>query len=271
MTFPDLHRLSEAEGGGEVPVPEPSGQIAFIGVFHGEGPERLEPLLWQAHQWFGGVFVSLQGGTDDERAVCEDMGVTLLESPTMGFSEATYQDVMNAAHRAGFAWVFNLDGDELADPTLLASLPWAIQDPNVMQANAARVPRRNTFEIPPSAYSLHGRMIVPGFNESNARLHRSDLTRPRVVHSDLLGTRTKPHPWHDFGAIRQHRTVDEYVRDQLRFREIAVDKTFATGRLVQLQEQLSQFLFESEVDDLMGEEAMYYIDQHKYPQGSWED
>lgn len=192
--------------------PERQEDVAFIGVFHGEGPARLERLYRSVRPWFATMVVALQGPTDTELELTSAWADVVIEHPTMGYCEWSFNAVYAAVRERGIGWTFNLDGDELADPTLLGSLGNLIRNPGVMRAGGARFYRRNVFT------DWDGQQF-PSFSEETGRLLRSEATREPLVHSHSRGTKTRP-PLSEVGSIWQFRHVDEFLTDHQRYLSI---------------------------------------------------
>jgi len=203
---------SEAEGWHDseagitsIPSVRMMDQIALMSIVHGEGPQRLQTLLQWVRPWFAHVILGMQGPTDEEYAIAQSFDCVIVEDEVHGFPAPTFDKVMREVRAYGSEWAFWVSGDELPDQTLMASLPMAIARPEITRALGARVPIRNTWELSTG-------QILPGWNEINERLLYKTISFPPRMHAHALGTRTRPPAWTEYGAIRQHRTVSEFLK-----------------------------------------------------------
>lgn len=187
--------------------------IAFIGVFHGEGVQRLERLYRSVRPWFPKMIIALQGPTGAELVLTKRWADVVIEHPTMGYCEWSFNDVYQAARDEKVGWTFNLDGDELADPDLLSSLGGLVKNPGIIQAGGARFYRRNVF------IGWDGQPF-PSFVEETIRLLTAEAVREPVLHGHSRGTKLRP-PLKEIGSIWQFRSFSDFLADHQRYLHIA--------------------------------------------------
>lgn len=231
--MPSYQEIAELE---ESPAPDPErlAHLAFVGAYHGEGTARLDRLFRQVRPWAGLMIVALQGATEDEHDVACMYADVVIEQDTLGFCEASFPAIEEALARYPEAtWAFSMDGDELADAHLLASLSLAT-DPSQV-ADSWRIWKRTTLQ-------LQNGDVIPGLTEANLRLYRTYCTRPPKPHAWVEGVRHEPSIW-PLGAIREHRTMREYITDQMRYASLDTGITATTATLLnKTYAHLRQFL-----------------------------
>lgn len=272
-TTDSLYDLNEENSMLRLPVERQSEEIAFVGVYYNEGVSRLNNLFRLVRPWFKHMVIALQSPTADELNVTKSWTDEIIIHPKFGFCEASFSDVFNRVRELKAGWIFNLDGDELADQTLLASLSFAINDKDIQESDGARVPRRNTLQLSTGN-------VIPSLNESQARLLRSSCNRPAVPHADFTGTRKRPAAWHAYGAIRQHRTLEEFIKDQMSYFKSEDANPYSTivsaDYLASTYEYLVRYLGEKQAKyeyraiGQVGIEALALISRFANPESSWE-
>lgn len=256
------------------PNPEPTEDIAAIGVFYNEGPVRLERWFRNMRPWFSQILVVLQQPTDEETELAEAWCDVVLIRPKLGFMEPSLNELAELCGARGIPWMFKMDGDELADQCLLASLPYAIEDPGILHSRAGRIPIRNTFQLTDGT-------VIPGWNEINERLLDTSLRISPVVPHATFKARDVPAFWSDYGAIRQHRdSISEYVKGQLGFYELsnAAGRVHTLAILEPVYTLLERLLgkeralkeFTHGLDANSSEQALGMVARARDPLASWE-
>ena len=222
--------------------------VAFIGAFHNEG-ERLLRLLRQTQPWFKHRVIALQGPEDLEIENVSKLlrynDDTLILQDKLGFGEASFPEIMRTVRNAypRVEWVFYMDGDELAEPSLLACMTYAILDPEAAASKGIQLLKRSNIVLPDGS-------VLPGIAEKNLRIWKVDCERPPKPHAWIEGIIGDPLFW-PVGAIRETRNLAEYLRDQISYVKVDPGATDITkGLLKETYEHLQQFLPASEVSNL---------------------
>lgn len=215
----------EWEAQHRAPVPAITPNVAFMGAYYGEGPERLDQLFRSVRGWFSDLIVALQEPTQQERAVANKWCDVVLLHDKRGLGEASWPELLEAVRARKLRWVFVLDGDELADPSLLASLAKLVDYDPAERSRGVRMPVRSTI-------GLSDGTVLPAPTELNLRMFYSTCSRKPNPHSWIDGIIGDPVLWAHAGAIRQHRLLDAYLSDQLRYSKMTSYGTRETRKLL---------------------------------------
>lgn len=209
--------------------PRKNRNVVLVSAMYREPPLRMHRLLKSCRPWFDKMIVALQDPLNSELAMATEYADIVLQHEASGFCESSYADLLELARDYG-EYVFSIDGDELAEPSLLASLDELVStDMRVRAFGGARILKRTTFGIPFGSEMV----VLPGVTEANLRLYRADYVRPAYPHSRIEGPPEDiDPPLIEVGALREHRTVREYVIDQVRYAEKHPDSEATTRELL---------------------------------------
>lgn len=237
---------------------QPREHLSFVGAYHGEGPVRLDRLFRQVRPWVGTMVIALQAPTEQEVAVASTYANVVLIHPKLGFCEASFWDIENTLRTQyeNVRWVFSMDGDELADQQLLASLSTMANFADIRwgkDRTGWRILKRTTL-------GLSDGTVVPGITEANLRFYDVACTRPPKPHAWIEGIDREPEVW-NLGAIREHRTMEEYLNDQTRYASLDGDAVPITRALLNRTfRHLRQFLSEAAVHEEFYKAGLDYED-----------
>ena len=165
---------------------------------------RLGPLLQRVRPYFDQLIVGVQQSDDQTLAIARQWADVVVEDEHRGFGDATFGPRLLPLVQS--KWTFKLDADEWPSNELLTSLSNATWCAEQEGYDAIWIPFRSAVEG--QAYNV---------DHSHLRLFLTYLDWPPYLHSrpkstkDLLWTT---------GSIRHDRTLDEMVRDYLRYLEI---------------------------------------------------
>jgi hypothetical protein len=151
--------------------------------------------------------VGVQASTDSTltivRQVLDRSTDQIVKHPHYGFGDASMHDLIS---KVKTRWVFVVAFDEFPNDELLSSLAEATQFADRKNHDALWIPFRSIVED--NEYSeQHGHL----------RLFRSSLGWPKKLHSRPIGNSEAA--W-TTGAIVHERSLDEMMRDYLRYYEL---------------------------------------------------
>lgn len=185
--------------------PDPSSDCTAVSVIWNE-EARVGRLLGRLQPHFRHIVVCVQASSDRSLAIARDMareGDVVLEDEHRGFAEASARVVAPAVRTA---WAFVLSADEWPSEDLLASVRSIVEYADRNDYHAAWVPFRSTIEGVP-------------FEEARGQLRilRRELGWPSALHTRPNAERSF---WVPRGHIDHDRSLDEMVRDYLRYLEL---------------------------------------------------
>jgi len=193
-------------------IPYPNGtpytHISFAIVVWNDA-ERLDRLLAKVRPFFRDICVAVQRSDDSSLAVANEWADVVVEDEHRGYGDATFGPRLLPSVRT--PWVLKLDADEWPSDGLLSSLSNATW-------YADHLARTRGLWIPFRS-SVDG--IEYAEQHSHLRLFHTVVGWPDTLHSRPPindGVLWEPH-----GVdvhIRHDRTLDELVRDYLRYLEI---------------------------------------------------
>lgn len=188
------------------PNKRPFHDISFVGVAWNE-VERTPELLALAREWFSHLVIGVQESTDGTlsavRQFANRPSDQIIEHPHYGYGDRSMPELVRAVETP---WVFVVAFDELPDLELLQGLESAVTWGDKMGYDAFWVP-------------FHS--IVEGveYNEQHGhiRLFKQKLEWPTTLHSRVTGHKEI---WWPHGHIVHDRSLDEMIRDYLRYYEL---------------------------------------------------
>lgn len=253
ISFNDfLVEQEEIVPGEEQPYPH----IALVGAYHHE-KKRLPAILSSTRPWFKYRILAFQGPEpEDLKIIDEQLGafdIPIIQ-PVLGMAEGSIAAILDHARAIPeIEWVFFLDGDELVEPLLLANLGTAVANPVAQSSKGVRIIKRSDFVLDDGT-------VLPGLTELNLRLYHKSCTRPAQIHSWVEGIVGDPLVW-PIGAVREVRSLREYLTDQLRYVSMDASRAHITSELIsKTYRHLSSYigrtktreLFEAISPDVMG-------------------
>ena len=194
-----------AEVGIPYPNPRPFDRCSVVAVLWNE-EHRIEKLLTYLQPYFSHIVLCVQQGTDRTLQIACAMareGDVVLEDEHRGIAEASAPIVAPAVRTP---WSFVLAADEWPSTDLLDALGTIISFAERHAYQGVWVPFRPTVGGIP--------LEEQG---GNLRICRSDLSWPVTMHSRPDVARSL---WWPYGHIDHERTLDELVRDYLRYFEL---------------------------------------------------
>lgn len=195
----DLAAITAASGI-PVPNPVPYEHITFAVVAWNEA-HRIGRLLDYVRPWFRTIAVVVQESTDDTEYIVSQRADVLLRDAHRGFGDASFGPILLPAVTT--PWTFKCDADEWPSEDLLSSLASATW--------FAETNKRDGMWVP-----FHSAVDGIEYTESHGhlRLFRTSLGWPGTLHSRPMTDNTY---WWPVGHIRHNRTLDEMMRDYLRY------------------------------------------------------
>jgi hypothetical protein len=135
----------------------------------------------------------------------------LIQQPKLGFGEASFPEIMKNVREldGDIRWVFYMDGDELAETSLLETMQLAVDHPEAELSKGVRLIKRSNM-------ILNDGTVLPGLSEINLRIWQLDCERPPKPHSWIEGINGDPFFW-PVGAVRETRNLREYIHDQVSY------------------------------------------------------
>lgn len=189
----------------------PYTDCSFVAVAWNEA-DRAPRLLELARHWFTHLVIGVQESSDDTLAIARDYasrpGDQVIEHPHFGFGDASMPDLVGLAKTP---WVFVVAFDELPNDELLESLWSATAYAERVGGDGIWIPFESIVED-------------VGYEEQHGhlRLFRRSLGWPKTLHSRPQG---RHELWWPYGKIRHERSLDEMVRDYLRYYELGRGNT----------------------------------------------
>lgn len=169
---------------------------------------RLGPLLDEMSRWFGSMVVGVQESTDETLRIAEALANRatdqVIREPHLGFGDASMPRLVRAARTP---WVFVLAADEWPNDELLASLGTCTAYADRGGFDGVWLPFESITEGIKAADTQSGHL----------RLFRRSLGWPETLHSRPSAKRDL---WWPFGHVTHERSLDEMMRDYLRYFEI---------------------------------------------------
>lgn len=202
----------------------PWTDVTFVGVYWNE-ESRIRTLLETVRPWFSNLAIGVQKSDDATIDIVREFADIVVEDEHHGIPEPTFSKVLA---RVTTPWVFVVSGDELPSPALLQSF----------QAMLDKAGAQGNRDI--DGFGIHFRSTIEGIDFTNeqdrhTRVFKSFLTWPQTMHSGPQGMRRVLN-W-DQGFIVHSRSLDEMVRDYLRYYRIGLgDKGWDTHNLMMLRE-----------------------------------
>lgn len=186
---------------------KPYHDISFVAVAWNE--ERRAPALMKlARRWFRHLVVAVQESTDSTAKIVESFANretdTVLHHPHLGTGDASMPGLVRAVQTP---WAFVVAFDEWPSVTLLRTLGEAVFAAEQDRTDAYWIPFRSITEGVSSTDTQSGHL----------RLFRRELSWPSDMHSRPMGRRER---WWRRGYITHERSLDEMMRDYLRYHEL---------------------------------------------------
>lgn len=184
----------------------PYHHCTFVAVAWNE--ERRAPkLLDVARQWFSRMVIGVQESTDGTlsivNALADRSGDQIVRHPHHGFGDASMPDLVS---RVKTPWTFVVAFDEMPDEELLSSLKLATAYAEKKGVDGIWIPFHSIVEG-----------IEYTEQHGHLRLFRTRLGWPKTLHSRPRGNKEI---WWPHGVIRHERSLDEMMRDYLRYYEL---------------------------------------------------
>lgn len=200
----DFERIVE-ESGIPYPNPRPYSDCTVASVIWNE-EARIGRLLSRLQSYFRHIVLCVQASTDRSLEIAESMareGDVVIQDEHRGFAEASVHVVAPAVRTA---WAFVVAADEWPSDDLLNSVRTIIAYADRREYQGVWVPFRATIEGVP-------------FEEQRGHLRilRRDLGWPAALHTRPKAARSF---WCPRGHIDHDRSLDEMVRDYLRYLEL---------------------------------------------------
>lgn len=205
----------ESETGLMYPGVPPYRHCTFVAVAWNE-EARAPDLLNLAKHWFANMVIGVQKSDDRTKEIAKEIANRpsdqVVGHPHYGFGDASMPDLVA---RAKTPWVFVVAFDELPDTQLLETIQLATAYADKKGHDALWIPFRSIVEG--NEYSeQHGHL----------RLFKQRLGWPKTMHSRPEG---KSEAWWPHGAIIHERSLDEMMRDYIRYYELGKsDKQWVT-------------------------------------------
>lgn len=200
---PEIEHIVRASGI-EYPNGHPYTHISFaMVVWNDEG--RARKLLEYIRPWFANVVVGVQDSPDGTLAVAREIADIVVEDAHQGYGDATFGP--KVLPRVRSPWTLKLDADEWPSEDLLGSLSNATwYGDHEAHVRGIWIPFRSSVDG--AEYSEQ---------HSHLRLFHTSVGWPAMLHS------TPPIAdgalWSK-GHIRHDRSLDELVRDYLRYLQV---------------------------------------------------
>lgn len=185
------------------PNQRPFKDISFVAVAWNE-EERAPDLLALAREWFTHIVVGVQESTDRTLAIAKEIASRptdkVIEHPHHGYGDRSMPHLIREADTD---WVFVVAFDEMPDDVLLKSLRSATALGDKIGVDAWWVAFQSFVET--AEYEeQHGHL----------RLFHRRLGWPEGLHSRPAG---RKEAWWPYGKIVHQRSLDEMIRDYLRY------------------------------------------------------
>lgn len=181
-------------------------RCSFVGVAWNEA-ERAPALMALMREHFTHMVVAVQESTDETLSIVRQHANrptdVVLEHPHYGFGDRSFPALLKAVETP---WAFVVSFDEWPDPEILSMIEPMIEWADTSGVDAFWVPFRSNIEG-----------IEYEEQHSHLRLFRSELGWPSTLHSRPVG---KKEAHLGDGYIRHDRSLDEMIRDYLRYYEI---------------------------------------------------
>ena len=185
---------------GQVPYTD----VTFCGVYWNDA-DRVGRLLERMRPWFANVLVGVQASPDSTLEVCRRFADGVIEDAHRGYCEPTLSRVVASVRTE---WCFVVSADEMPDRDLLDSF-------QAMVDHAAGDSTIDGYWI--RFISSIDAVEYPSESDNHLRFFRTRLgwpitmhSRPDAAHAEFWTT----------GRIRHDRSLDEMIRDYLRYFEL---------------------------------------------------
>ncbi len=234
----DFTRIVE-EAGIPYPNPRPYSDCTAVSVIWNE-EARIGKLLSRLQPYFDHIVVCVQASSDRSLEIARNMareGDVVIPDEHRGFAEAS-TDVVAPAVRT--AWAFVFSADEWPSDDLLSSLQTIIEYADRHAYQGVWVPFRSTIEGVP-------------FEEQRGHLRilRRELGWPTAMHTRPKAARSF---WCPRGQIDHDRSLDEMVRDYLRYLEL--------GRGNRLWERHNMLMIRNACSTIAARHGWEYVTAH---------
>ena len=204
-TLPVEFGRAVAEAGVPYPNPRPYADCTVVSVIWNE-EARIGKLLGRLQPYFGHIVVCVQASSDCSLEIARRMareGDVVLEDRHRGFAEGSAPVVAPAV---GTEWAFVVSADEWPSDGLLNSILTIIGYAEQHEYQGVWVPFRSTVEG-----------LAFEEQRGHLRIFRRGLKWSRTMHSRPKAARSL---WWPHGHIDHDRSLDEVVRDYLRYFEL---------------------------------------------------
>lgn len=199
---PPLEEVVELSG---IPYPNghPFSHITFACVVWNDA-ERLRPLLEHVRPWFASLAVAVQESTDDTLEIARELADIVVEDAHHGFGDATFGPRLLPAVKT--PWTLKVDCDEWPTEELLGSLSNATWYAGHANVRGMWIPFRSWVDG-----------IEYEEQHSHLRLFHTGVGWPPTLHSRPM---IEDALWWPQGYIEHTRTLDEMIRDYLRYLDV---------------------------------------------------